>query len=49
MLITLASGAASGVRDPIRKRFIGTNSEDCSQAQGKQRSLKSCNQSLPFQ
>jgi hypothetical protein len=38
-----------GVRDPVRKRFIETNSEDCALAQRTQCPLKSCNQSLPFQ
>lgn len=49
IVITLVSVATSGVRDPVRNHFIDTNSEDCSLAPGKQRTLKSCNQSLLFQ
>lgn len=49
IVITLASVATSGVRDAVRNHFIDTNSEDCSPAQGKQCTLKSCNQRLPFQ
>ena len=43
----IASVATSGVRDPTEKHFTDTNSEDRSLAQGKQYTLKSCNQSLP--
>lgn len=49
MVITLASVETSCVRDPVREHFIDTNSEGCSPAQGKQCTLKGCNQSLPFQ
>lgn len=49
IVIILASVVISGVREPLEKHFIDTNSEGCPLAQGKQSTLKSCNQSLPFQ